>query len=119
MLRMSWMRPGSGGPPRAQWIEEKDPSATPPLHEVAPRRARTRAWRPSAGQVAVGGLLIFVALGLVACSGEDLQPSSSSNELQVAGESNAKVPGRDERVQCQPFAAIPVALGPGESPTRR
>ena len=119
MLKLSWMRPGSGGPPRARWIEEKDRSVTPSLQEVTPRRARIRAWRPSAAQVAVGGLLLFVALGLMACSGEDPRASSSGNQLQAAGESNAKPPGRVEDVQCQQFAAIPVALGPGESPTEK
>jgi hypothetical protein len=50
-------------------------------------------------------------LGLIACSGEDLQPSSSSNQLQLAGEADAKLAGPDEDAQYQQFEAIPMALG--------
>jgi hypothetical protein len=118
MLRLSWMRLGSSGPPRAHWIDESDNTATPSLLGVDGPGDRERAWRPSAWQVAVSCFALLLALSLIACSREDLQPAPSSKQLQAATQPDQSLQSkRDDRVQCQQLAAIPVALGPAESTT--
>jgi hypothetical protein len=83
MLRLSWKRLGSGGPPRAHWIEEMAPGATPSLVEVEGREERERGWFPNRGLVALGGLL-FVAGLLMTCSGTQLQAKALPDESPQA-----------------------------------
>lgn len=118
MLRLSWRKLGACGAPRALWVDENDTSATPSLLERDGPPDRERHWSPWTWQRAIGGLLLCLTLGLMACSPKDVQPASSGNGLQAAVPSDANVAGeRDDGVLCSQFAAIPVALGPGDATT--
>ena len=113
MLKLSWTSPSSGEPLRTQWIEENDPGATPALDEIEGHDKRERVWFPNRGLVALGGLLLVMVL-LTGCSTDDPQ-TASSGQLQASVRPDESPRGdRNDGVQCRTFAAIPVALGPGE-----
>jgi len=112
MLRLSWRRRGSGGPPRAHWIEEKDahPRATPSLEEVEGHEERQRAWLPNGGRVALGGLLFAMVL-LMACSTDDPRSAFSGNQVQPAARLDESLRGERNA------AEVPDAPGPAAPST--